>query len=168
MLLAEAGYSDGFKLTIHATNDRYPNDAKLAQAVAQFLARIGVEVTVETMPVAVYYGKARGHEFTMAQIGWATATGESSAILSPALRTGVRNNYGRWDNAEFNDEMNKALTTVDLSAYRAHLLRATEIVAETVPIIPTHNQVAVWAARKGLRYEARADESTLAESVSAE
>jgi peptide/nickel transport system substrate-binding protein len=167
-LLSEAGYPDGFKLTIHATNDRYVNDAKLAQAIAQMYSQVGIEVVVETMPVAVYYGKARGHEFAMAQIGWATATGESSAILSPALLKGKRNNYGRWENEEFNTVLNGALSTVDLDVYRAKLARATEIVAEEIPMIPTHNQVAVWAARKGFVYEARANEATLAEAVTAE
>ncbi len=164
-LLADAGFGDGFSLTLHATNDRYVNDAKLAQAIAQMLARIGVDVTVETMPVSIYYGKARKHEFTMAQIGWGTVTGESSAILAPALLEGKRNNYGRWVNREFNETLNDALATVDLDKYRDGLQRATRIVAEKIPIIPTHFQVAVWATRRGLDYEARADESTLAESV---
>lgn len=166
-LLAEAGYPDGFRLTIHATNDRYVNDARLAQAVAQLLSRIGVDVTVETMPVAVYYGKARKHEFTMAQIGWASATGESSAILSPALAKGVRNNYGRWENERFNELIQGALSTVDLAEYESRLKEATAVAMEDLPIIPTHFQVACWATRKGLAYVPRADESTLAESLSA-
>lgn len=164
-LLAEAGYPDGFKLTIHSTNDRYVNDARLAQAVAQLLSRIGVDVTVETMPVAVYYGKARKHEFTMAQIGWSSATGESSAILGPALSKGVRNNYGRWENEKFNELIQGALSTVDLAEYERKLKEATAVAMRDLPIIPTHFQVACWATRKGLAYVARADESTLAESL---
>ena len=167
-LLAEAGYPDGFKFTLHATNDRYVNDAKLAQAIAQMFSRIGIDMTVETMPVSVYYGKARKHEFTMAQIGWATASGEASAILAPALLEGKRNNYGRWLNADFNTNMKGALSTVDLAEYQAKLKQAQLIVADQVPIIPTHFQVAVWASRKGISYDARADESTLAESALAQ
>ena len=143
------------------------NDAKLAQALAQMLSRVGLEVTVETMPVSVFYGKARKHEFTMAQIGWSTASGEASAILAPALSEGKRNNYGRWINAEFNKNMSGALATVDLEIYQQRLLRAQRIVADELPIIPTHFQVAVWASRKGIQYEARADESSLAESAHA-
>ena len=164
-LLAEADYPDGFKLTIHSTNDRYVNDAKLAQAVAQLLSRIGVDVTVETMPVAVYYGKARKHEFTMAQIGWSSATGESSAILTPALSKGVRNNYGRWENEKFNELMQGALSTVDLAEYESKLKAATAVAMHELPIIPTHFQVACWATRKGLAYVPRADEYTAAESL---
>src|SRR5690606_33030582 len=36
-LLAEAGYPEGFKLVLGTPNDRYVNDEKIAQAVAQFL-----------------------------------------------------------------------------------------------------------------------------------
>jgi peptide/nickel transport system substrate-binding protein len=164
-LMAAAGYGDGFKLTIHATNNRYVNDAKLAQAVAQMLARIGVDVTVETMPVAVYYGKARKHEFTMAQIGWASATGEAPAILQPALAKGVRNNYGRWEHPKFNELLEAALSTVGFNTYDGKLKEATAMAMAELPIIPTHFQVVCWAGRKGLRYVARADEYTLAESV---
>ena len=165
-LLAAAGYPNGFKLTLHATNDRYVNDAKLAQAIAQMYSRIGIDMEVETMPVSVYYGKARKHEFTMAQIGWATASGEASAILAPALLEGKRNNYGRWVNMDFNTNMNGALATVDLNEYKTRLKAAQQVVADQVPIIPTHFQVAVWASRKDIAFEARADEATLAQSAS--
>src|SRR5262249_11270405 len=57
-LMAEAGLANGFQMTIHTTNDRYINDAKCAQAVAQMLARIGIKVNVAAVPVAVYYGPA--------------------------------------------------------------------------------------------------------------
>ncbi len=33
-LLAEAGYPDGFRLTIHGTNDRFLNDSRVLQAIA--------------------------------------------------------------------------------------------------------------------------------------
>src|SRR5258706_2167939 len=45
-LLAEAGYPDGFGLTVHAPNNPYVNDAKIAQAVAQMLARAGIDCKV--------------------------------------------------------------------------------------------------------------------------
>ena len=53
-LLAEAGYPDGFGLTIHAPNNRYVNDAKIAQAVAQMLSRVGIDTKVVAMPSATY------------------------------------------------------------------------------------------------------------------
>ena len=34
-LLAEAGFPDGFNITLHGPNDRYVNDDAIAQAIAQ-------------------------------------------------------------------------------------------------------------------------------------
>ena len=47
-LLADAGFPNGFKLTLHAPNGRYINDAKIAEAVAQMLTRVGIETALET------------------------------------------------------------------------------------------------------------------------
>jgi peptide/nickel transport system substrate-binding protein len=41
-LLAEAGLVDGFEITLHCTNDRYPGDERICTALAPMLARIGV------------------------------------------------------------------------------------------------------------------------------
>ena len=42
-LLKEAGYGNGFEMTIHGPNDRYINDAKIAEALAQMFSRIGIK-----------------------------------------------------------------------------------------------------------------------------
>jgi peptide/nickel transport system substrate-binding protein len=53
-LLAEAGYPDGFNITIHGPSGRYVNDEKIVQAVAQMLARVGIAAKVETAPMGPY------------------------------------------------------------------------------------------------------------------
>ena len=92
-LLAEAGVRDGFKLTIHGPNDRYINDAKIAEAVAQMLTRVGIKTAVETMPRSVYFKRAsRGGpdgspEFSFILVGWGAGTGEASSPLKSLLHT---------------------------------------------------------------------------------
>jgi peptide/nickel transport system substrate-binding protein len=49
-LLAEAGYPNGFALTIAGPNNRYLNDAKVVQAIAPMLVRVGIEAKVATFP----------------------------------------------------------------------------------------------------------------------
>src|SRR5207253_355313 len=63
-LLSEAGYPDGFMLTVHAPNNRYVNDAKIAQAVAQMLTRVGITTKVEAMPSATYFPQATDLKFS--------------------------------------------------------------------------------------------------------
>ncbi|MDX2423935.1 MAG: ABC transporter substrate-binding protein, partial [Amphritea sp.] len=54
-LMAEAGYSDGFSVTMMAPNNRYVNDEKIAQAVVSMLAKINIKVDLKTMPKAQYW-----------------------------------------------------------------------------------------------------------------
>ena len=160
-LMADAGYADGFKLTIHATNNRYINDGKLAQGVGQMLARLGIDVTVETQPVTGYYGRARKKEMSMFMVGWGSTSGEASKVMRPALTSGSINNYGGYENAEFNRLFTQASQTLDTEERNALLGEAMAIAMDEVAIIPTHFQVNIWASRKGFQVVPRTDELTL-------
>ena len=179
-LLAAAGYPDGFELTIHGPNDRYINDAKIAEAIGQMLTRIGIKTQVETMPRSVYFGRAsRGGpnktpEFSFILVGWGAGSGEASSPLKSLIATHTpdkgwgASNRGRYSNAEFDALLTKALSTVDDKMRAALLAEATEMAIEDVAIIPTHYQVNTWGTKKGLKYVARTDEFTLAIGVEKE
>ena len=47
-LITEAGYGDGFKLTLHGPAGRYSNDTRILEAIAQMLSSVGIETSVET------------------------------------------------------------------------------------------------------------------------
>jgi peptide/nickel transport system substrate-binding protein len=164
-LMAEAGHDKGFQLTIHSTNNRYINDAKTAQAVAQMLSRIGIKVNVAALPVAVYFGAARKNEFTVPQVGWGNLTGDAGQVLREALKTGLINNYGRWSHPEFDRLIDRAEAELDLSKREDFLRQATRVAIEEVAIIPTHWQVNVWASKKSIRHIPRIDEMTFAMMV---
>ncbi len=171
-LLAEAGLKDGFSLTIHGPNDRYINDAKIAEAVAQMLTRVGIKTAVETMPRSVYFKRAsRGGpnktpEFSFILVGWGAGSGEASSPLKSLIHTYDKSrgfgasNRGRFSNAEVDALIEKALSTVDDGERQNLLAKATEMAVGQVAIIPLHYQVNTWAARKGLKYRARTDEAT--------
>jgi peptide/nickel transport system substrate-binding protein len=167
-LMAEAGYPEGFQITFHTTNDRYVNDARAAQTVAQMLARIGIKGNVAALPVATYYGPARNKEFTMPQIGWGNLTGDAEQVLRESLVTGSANNYGRWSNSEFDRLMGLAQREIDLAKREDYLREATRVAMKDVALIPTHWQVNIWASKKGLRYLPRIDELTFAMNVASE
>jgi len=167
-LMTEAGYANGFKLTIHTTNDRYVNDAKLAQTIAQFWSRIGIEVTVAALPVAVYFNQARNGEFSVAQVGWGNITGESSVVLTSSLHSRSRDNYGKWTSAAFDKLLDDATKQLDEPKRNAMLVEAVDMAMADVALVPTHFQVNVWGLRKGLKLTPRADELTLATSVAPE
>jgi len=176
-LLAEAGLKDGFQLTIHGPNDRYINDAKICEAVAQMLTRVGIKTEVVTMPRSVYFKRAsRGGpdktpEFSFILVGWGAGSGEASSPLKSLLHTYDKDrgfgasNRGRYSNPEVDKLLEEALATVDDAKRQDLLAKATEIAINDGGIIPLHYQVNTWASRKGLKYNARTDERTQAMDV---
>lgn len=176
-LLAEAGYADGFGLTLHGPNDRYINDAKICQAIGQMLSRVGIDTQVETMPKSVYFRKAsrggpnKSPAFSFILVGWGSGTGEASSPLKSLLHTYDKSrgfgasNRGRYSNAEVDKLIEQALATVDDGKREVLLQQATEIAIQDLGIIPLHYQVNTWATRKGLAYTPRTDEYTMVKSV---
>ena len=171
-LLADAGLGDGFELTIHGPNDRYINDARIAEAIAQMLSRIGIMTAVETMPKSVYFKRAsRGGpdgspEFSFILVGWGAGTGEPSSPLKSLIHTYDKaqgfgaSNRGRYSNPKLDKMIEEALATVDDDKRSKLLQMATEMAIDDLAIIPLHYQVNTWAARKGIKYRARTDEQT--------
>jgi peptide/nickel transport system substrate-binding protein len=71
-------------------------------------------------------------------------------------------NRGRHSNPKVDALVVEALSTVDDAKRAALLAQATEVgIGESQGIIPLHYQVNTWATRKGLKYNARADERTV-------
>jgi peptide/nickel transport system substrate-binding protein len=173
-LLAEAGYPDGFRLTLHGPNNRYVGDEKVALAIAQMWARAGIETRVETMPSNVFFTRATKQEFSIFLIGFGSATGDSAngmrnvlASYDAAGGTGA-NNRGRYSNAEFDRLLAAADRTLDPAARETLLQDAAAIAFTDVAIIPIEFQANDWATRKGFRYHPRMDESTTATDLAPE
>jgi peptide/nickel transport system substrate-binding protein len=170
-LLAEAGYPQGFQLTITGPNDRYINDARILQAVGQMFSRIGIETKVDAMPQSVFFPRASKLEFSVMLVGWGSGTGEASSPLKSLLATydpskgWGPSNRGRYSNPKLDALLDEALRTID-SAKREKLLQeATEVGIGDLGIIPLHYEVSTWALRKGLTYVANTNQYTFAFDV---
>jgi peptide/nickel transport system substrate-binding protein len=167
-LLAEAGYPEGFGLTLHGPNDRYVNDDQIAQAIAQMLSRVGIATRVETMPSSVYFSRANKLEFSIMLVGWGSDTAEASSPLKALLATYSKEkgmgqaNRGRYSNAKVDGLLQQALATVDDPKREKLLQEATQVAMADVGIVPLYHQESIWATRKGIVYTPRADERTFA------
>jgi len=165
-LLAEAGYPDGFGLTLHAPNNRYVNDEQIAQAVAQMLSRVGVATKVDAMPSNIFFTRGSKLDFSFLLVGWGADTGEVSSPLKSLLATFNKDkgmgtaNRGRYSNAKMDHLLEQALLTVDEAKREKLLQEAVAVAMNDVGVIPTHFQVNTWATRKGISYTPRTDERT--------
>jgi ABC-type transport system substrate-binding protein len=167
-LLADAGFPHGFRVTLHTPNDRYPNDAATAQAVAQMWTRIGVQTTVEALPWASYSVRAARQEFSIGLIGWGSNTAEAGYTLvnvvgtyDPAVGRGSSNS-GRYSNPALDALTDRALATLDDATRERMLIEDVGTAMAQVPFIPLYQMINSWASRKGIVYEPRKDERSLA------
>ncbi|MDO9501346.1 ABC transporter substrate-binding protein [Falsiroseomonas sp.] len=167
-LLAEAGYPEGFRITLFTPNDRYPNDARTAQAVAQMWARIGVRTAVEALPWTSYSARAARQEFPIRLAGWGSSTGEAGSFLISVLgsfdraaRRGAAN-AARYANPELDALTDRAATLLQLEDRAAVLRQAIRLATDDVAMVPLYNITNAWAARRGLVHEPRMDERTVA------
>ena len=169
-LLAEAGYPQGFAMTLACTNDRYVNDSSFCQAIGQMLARVGIKVAVDAMPANVYFPKYNKASFGAYILGWGNSSGDASSVLtsvvhSPNKATGRGSWNHNYTNATLDALIDAALGTVDDTRREALYAKAMERVMEDAAIIPLHAQLVIVATRKGLTYTPAADEATLAQNV---
>jgi peptide/nickel transport system substrate-binding protein len=170
-LLAEAGFPNGLRVTLHGPSDRYVNDARIIQEIGQMWAHIDVRTTVEPMPWTTFIARAGRQEFSLFLVGWSSTTGEASSPLRSLVATFNRekgfgaSNRGRYSNRELDKLIERALATVDDHAREKLLQDATRLAMEDVGIIPLHIQKNIWATRRGFVHTARADERTRAMDV---
>ncbi len=171
-LLAEAGWEKGFGMTIHATNDRDPNDARNAQAVGQFLAQIGIRTKVETLTKSIFFPSASKLTYSFMMMGWGSSTGEPGSSLGKLLHTYDKPrswgtaNRGRFSDPKFDEMIETAMATVDSKQREKLLQQATEyVIGERVGLIPVFYLVNTWATRSELAYDVRTDGYTLAIGV---
>jgi peptide/nickel transport system substrate-binding protein len=168
-LLSEAGYPNGFGITLHSSADRFPRDADLVQALGQMLARGGLKVNgVQAVAYNVYAGAASKREYSAFVFSFGTTTPTSAIGLLNVLATFDREagtgafNRSRYSNREFDAALKKALSEFDERKRSDALAAAARIAFNDTAIVPLYWQVVHWAARKGISYEPRRDEATIA------
>jgi len=163
-LLKEAGYEDGFTVTLDSPNDRYINDEKIAQAVASSLAKIGITVKVNAIPKASFFPKANDANSSFNLIGWACSDGDGSAFLDGCVHSydqekGYgRYNGGRYANAEVDAVIEKSASVLDSRKREQLLIDAMHLaLLEDQNIIPLHYQVDLYAVNNKVEMTPRAD-----------
>ncbi|AVT00165.1 ABC transporter substrate-binding protein [Paracidovorax avenae] len=166
-LLAEAGYPQGFGLTIHSSNDRFASDSDLAQALAQMMARGGLRINgVVTQPYNVYAGASAKQQYSAFVFSYGNTTGDSAngllnvlASYDKAAGTGAFNR-SRYSNPALDRLLAQAAVEFDPNRRDALLRQAAEAGFNDVGIVPLYFPVVFWAARGGISIRANKAERT--------
>ena len=171
-LLAEAGYPEGFGLTLYSSNDRFPGDGDLVQALGQMLSRGGLKVNgVEALPYSVYSKAASAGDYGAFVFSLGSSTPTSAPNLQSLLHTYDKEagkgafNRVRFSSPEFDAALDDALQEFDTETRIKKLESATKLVFDETPIVPLYWQKVHWGLRDGLTIDAGLSEQTLPQLV---
>jgi peptide/nickel transport system substrate-binding protein len=158
-LMAEAGYPDGFRMTIHGPNGFIPSDADILQAIAQGLTRIGIETRVEVLPPANFFTRATAREFAMFMTTFTTSTAANMLRQVVTTRNPVTGvgpfNRQHYSNPAVDEPLLEALRTMNPERRNALTAQAMRVATTDLGVIPVHYLRVSWAAqRTRVRYDA--------------
>jgi peptide/nickel transport system substrate-binding protein len=170
-LLTEAGYPDGFEVTMDCPNDRYVNDAAICQAIVGMLARIGVKIDLLAQPKQQYFAKvlkAGGYQTSFYLLGWTPGTSDAHNVLyeimgcrdDPKTSRGA-NNLGGYCNKDLDALTDKVLQETDTTKRNLLIKQAFEIGMKDYGYIPLHQQALAWGVSKKLKVVQRPDNQVL-------
>jgi peptide/nickel transport system substrate-binding protein len=159
-LMKEAGYEDGFSVTMMAPNNRYIEDARVAEAVAAMLAKINIRVDLQTMPKAQYWQRFDERAAGIMMIGWQSDTQDSAnfyefLVMTPDKDKGYgQYNAGSYSNPEIDRLTLETQAMTDSDARAAVLRKIERLIYDDAALMPLHWQHLSWAARNGVKIDA--------------
>jgi peptide/nickel transport system substrate-binding protein len=161
-LLKEAGYPDGFAVTLDCPNDRYINDALICQALTSMWAKIGLKVTLDAMPKAQYFAKINKHDTSLYMLGWAVATFDAqdallSLVHTPNGKGAGEYNDGSYSNAKMDALIDAMGTEADVKKRLGMIHEALMMHTQDVAHLMLHQQIIPWAMRKNVDVTHSAD-----------
>ncbi len=161
-LMKEAGYANGFEVTLDCPNNRYINDERICVALSGMWAQIGVRVKVNAMPRATYFPKLEKFDTSLYMLGWGGAVTDAETTFTPVLRSygdkGVGlYNYGRVSNPKFDALAAASSVEPDPGRREALIKDAMREYRAQTHLIPLHRQVIPWAMRANVEVVHRAD-----------
>jgi peptide/nickel transport system substrate-binding protein len=162
-LLAEAGYPNGFGVTMDCPNDRYVNDEAICQAVTAMLARAGIRVTLNAQTRARYFAEilGPGYNTSFYLLGWTPSTYDAHNALFNlmATRSGSRGqfNVGGYSNARLDELTDRIAVETNVAERNTMIAEAFRIHADEVGHVALHQQQVVWAAKTSVELVQLAD-----------
>ncbi|TCZ55437.1 ABC transporter substrate-binding protein [Roseicella aquatilis] len=155
-LLAEAGYPQGFGVTLDCPNNRYINDEQICQNIAAMWSRVGVKTAVKSQPLAPFFAQIQKDDTSVYLIGWGVPTLDALYSFQSLLAT--RNgeqgdgiwNYGRYSNPRM-DALVQRMKAETGEARQAAITEALRLYREDIPHIPLHHQMIPWAMRSNIQ-----------------
>ncbi|MBC7800927.1 MAG: ABC transporter substrate-binding protein [Gemmatimonadaceae bacterium] len=167
-LLTDAGYPNGFGITLHCPNGRYVNDSGICQLLGSMLSRVGIMTQVDAQPPSMFFTRIRPSDLQSAlmMIGWGLGGGSALSALTDAMHsydtgTGLGANTRGTNSPEMDGFIKQASREFDAERRTSLMLQAMAVSRRDTIVVPLYAEMTVLAARKGITIEPRADQQTI-------
>ena len=157
-LMAEAGYPDGFTITLDTPNNRYVNDEAISTAYVGMLGQIGIQVTLASRPVAEHSPIILANESDFYLLGWGVPTFDSAYIFNDLIHTKETGegaelggyNVGLYSNPDLDAKIVSLGVAADEATRNQTIAEIWEVVKADRVLLPVHNQLLAYAMREGV------------------
>ena len=148
-LLKEAGYGDGFSVTLDCVNITYRQ--AVCQSIAAMLTQVGIRVSLQTAPAALFFPKLTQATASFFEVGWSPGT-DPWSMMNAMVRThdgkGAGTfNGGRYSNPKLDQLVDAILVAPTLDKRRALTAEALKLMKDDLPLIPLYRRTLTWVMR---------------------
>ena len=169
-LLADAGYPDGFNVTLHCPNDRYVNDAATCQTVGILLSRIGITVAIDAQPSSVYFPRLQHRDYSFYLLAWGSNGGDATSFLRDVMETrDAARGIGSWNMGlsmpDVDTAIDAATLTMDEAVRNKEMAAVMGLLIQRQSYIPLDTLLVIAAARKPVNYQPQATEQLILAAV---
>ncbi len=161
-LMAEAGYPQGFEVSMNCPNDRYVNDAQICQAVAASLAKINVKINLVAETKGTYFPKILRRDTSFYMLGWTPSTYDSHNALNALMATPDASGTGQFNLGAYSNPKVDALTKqiqgeTDKAKRTALIKEVFTVHTDDIGHLPLHQQSLAWGVSKKVTLTQLAD-----------
>ncbi len=161
-LMEEAGYADGFSVSLNCPNDRYVNDEAICQAAVGMLGQIGITVALDAKPKAQHFPLIQNGETEFYMLGWGVPTFDSEYVFNFLVHT-RGDELGSWNNTgysspELDEKIVSLASNTDVDARNATIAEIWQTVQDETIYLPVHHQVLNWGMKDGIDFDVQPED----------
>lgn len=164
-LMAEAGYEDGFEMTIHSPNGRYLQDRESVEVMAGMLSEIGIKVKLDFMEWSAFVTlRDANAQEDMYLIGNATSLWDAAQGLEYYHSRTAFEHTG-YKNEEVDKLLEAAEINMDPEERNEQYKKVNEIAADELPNITLYQLNNFYGVNDRINFVPRIDEMWRVEEI---
>ncbi|MEX2540916.1 MAG: ABC transporter substrate-binding protein [Trueperaceae bacterium] len=148
-MLAEAGYEDGFELTVLTSSQRSGDWTRFAELLQSDLANIGIRATIQDLESAAYVQRRRESDFQMQIHNFGRANKDPASLFGTVSNYKLKN-PSQYESERYAELIEIGATTLDASERKKAYQELARIIVEDAFVLNIASRDHAWAARADL------------------